>query len=110
MNRNHLSPPVFPQAWASDWGEDRYGLWIAFTLHGVRQMFRWCEPGSFQMGSPKKEAERESSSYSGKETLHTVTFNQGFWLAETTVTQALWQAVMGENPSNFEGKIGLWNR
>jgi formylglycine-generating enzyme required for sulfatase activity len=28
---------------------------------------------------------------------------QGFWLAETTVTQALWQAVKSDNPSHFKG-------
>jgi len=28
---------------------------------------------------------------------------EGFWLAETPCTQALWQAVMGENPSHFVG-------
>jgi formylglycine-generating enzyme required for sulfatase activity len=67
-------------------------------------MFRWCEPGSFEMGWPDEESEQESSLFYGKETLHTVTFSQGFWLADTTVTQALWQAVMGENPSHFKGE------
>jgi formylglycine-generating enzyme required for sulfatase activity len=32
-----------------------------------------------------------------------VTLTQGLWLGETTVTQALWEAVMGENPSEFKG-------
>ena len=31
-----------------------------------------------------------------------VIISKGFWLAETTVTQALWQAVMGNNPSYFQ--------
>ena len=35
--------------------------------------------------------------------LHPVTISHGFWLAETTVTQALWQAVTGNNPSHFKG-------
>jgi formylglycine-generating enzyme required for sulfatase activity len=32
---------------------------------------------------------------------HTVTLTRGFWLCETAVTQALWRAVMGRNPSDF---------
>ncbi|WMP17924.1 formylglycine-generating enzyme family protein [Thiothrix lacustris] len=96
--RNHLSPPTFPYAWASDWGEDRYGLWQAFTYQDVRHAFRWIQPGTFQMGSPETEKERWED-----EDLHHVTVMYGFWLAETTVTQALWQTVMDDNPSLFKG-------
>jgi formylglycine-generating enzyme required for sulfatase activity len=28
---------------------------------------------------------------------------QGYWLADTTITQAFWEAVMGANPSHFKG-------
>ncbi len=31
-----------------------------------------------------------------------VTFDQGFWLAETACSQALWHAVRGDNPSKFQ--------
>jgi formylglycine-generating enzyme len=93
-----LSPPVFPFRWASDWGEDRYGLWQAFIYKGVRLSFRWLPPGEFDMGSPETEQGRWDD-----EDLHHVTLNNGFWMAETTVTQALWQAVMGENPSFYKG-------
>jgi|GEM_PF-2410962 len=31
--------------------------------------------------------------------------NQNFYMAETQVTQAMWQAVMGNNPSYFAGKL-----
>lgn len=50
------------------------------------------------MGSPDTESGRWDD-----EDLHSVMLSQGFWLAETTVTQALWQAVMGDNPSRFKG-------
>ena len=99
MTRNHLSPPIFPYAWASDWGEDRYGLWQAFTYKDVRHAFRWIQPGTFQMGSPETEKGRYHN-----EVLHQVTLSKGFWMAETPVTQALWQAVMGDNPSSFKGE------
>lgn len=98
-HRNLLSPPQFPTPWASDWGEDRYGLWMAFTYQGVRQVLRWIVPDSFMMGSPDDEKGRYED-----EELHPVTFAHGFWLADTPTTQALWQAVMGDNPSHFKGE------
>jgi formylglycine-generating enzyme required for sulfatase activity len=29
---------------------------------------------------------------------------EGFWLGEVPVTQALYEAVMGQNPSHFQGE------
>ena len=98
MRKHSIYPKEFPESWASDWGEDPFGLWMAFTYKGVRQIFRWIEPGTFAMGSPVEEPERWQD-----EIQHTVTLTQGFWLADSTVTQALWQAVMNENPSHFKG-------
>ncbi|MEZ5476287.1 MAG: formylglycine-generating enzyme family protein [Thiolinea sp.] len=92
-------PDVFPEPWASGWGEDEFGLWMAFTYRGNRQQFRWCEPGTFLMGSPEDEPER-----SNDESQHEVTLTKGFWIADTPVTQGLWQAAMGDNPSRFEGE------
>jgi len=93
------SPPVFPYAWASAWGEDRYGLWMALDFQGVRYVFRWILPGSFWMGSPDDEKGRFDD-----EDRHRVKLSKGFWLGETTVTQALWKAVMGDDPSHFKGE------
>ncbi len=101
--RTHkIFPEKFPESWASDWGEDEFGLWMAFTYKGVRQGFRWCEPGTFLMGSPQDEPERES--FGADETQHEVTLTKGFWIASTTVTQALWKVVMGQNAHNFKGE------
>jgi formylglycine-generating enzyme required for sulfatase activity len=47
------------------------------------------------MGSPEDELGR------GDETQHRVTITRAFALKATEVTQAEWQAVMGNNPSNF---------
>ncbi len=99
MRKHSIYPQEFPEPWASGWGEDAFGLWMAFTYQGVRQVFRWIEPGTFAMGSPENEPERWED-----ETQHSVTLTQGYWLADSTVTQALWQAVMNENPSNFKGE------
>ncbi|MEE9412541.1 MAG: formylglycine-generating enzyme family protein [Methylococcales bacterium] len=95
---DYVLPDQFPPIWASDWGEDECGLWIAFTYKGIRQAFRWIPPGRFMMGSPDSELERDND-----ELQHEVTLSKGYWLAETTCTQALWEAVMDNNPSEFKG-------
>jgi formylglycine-generating enzyme required for sulfatase activity len=51
----------------------------------------------FMMGSPETEAERGDD-----EKQHKVCVDD-FQLAQTEVTQQLWQAVMGNNPSHFKG-------
>ena len=58
--------------------------------------FVWIGPGTFLMGSPSDEAGRSED-----ETQHRVTLTRGFWLGMQPVTQAQWQAVMGDNPSYF---------
>ncbi|MCP4697099.1 MAG: SUMF1/EgtB/PvdO family nonheme iron enzyme, partial [Gammaproteobacteria bacterium] len=85
-------------AWADILDRDEYGLFADFSFEGVIQRMRWIKPGRFMMGSPESEPERRDN-----ERLHEVTLSCGFWLADTACTQALWQAVMGENPSRFKG-------
>ncbi|MFQ5628369.1 MAG: formylglycine-generating enzyme family protein, partial [bacterium] len=80
--------------WAQRIGRDRFGLWCDLLLNGVEQRLRWIPPGLFQMGSPKDEAGRDND-----EKQHLVTLTKGFWLFDTLVTQALWTAVMPDNPS-----------
>ena len=65
----------------------------------VEQRLRWIEPGTFLMGSPEDEPERHND----EGPRHAVTLTRGFWLADTACTQALWQAVMGRNLSDFTG-------
>lgn len=52
--------------------------------------------GTFQMGSPDTESGRSSD----EGPVHTVNV-RGFWMGKTEVTQGLWKAVMGSNPSGF---------
>jgi len=52
--------------------------------------------GTFQMGSPKGEPDRFAN-----ETQHQVTLTRDFLMQITPVTQAEWQALMGNNPSYF---------
>jgi formylglycine-generating enzyme required for sulfatase activity len=108
MNKNPRFPNPFPPPFASAWGDDAFGLWADFSLtasehtDSVSQRLRWIEAGSFLMGSPDDEPERLD--HEGPQ--HEVTISQGFWLADTACTQALWLAVMGdENPSRFQDDL-----
>ncbi|MDX5955977.1 MULTISPECIES: formylglycine-generating enzyme family protein [Azospirillum] len=90
-------------SWADAVGRDRFGLWADFAVPPLRggdpvvQRLRWIAPGRFLMGSPEDEAERSNNE--GPQ--HEVTLSRGFWLFDTACSQALWHAVMGENPSRF---------
>jgi formylglycine-generating enzyme required for sulfatase activity len=82
-------------------GRDRYGLWAEIDVKGAEakatQRFRWVAPGRFTMGSPDDEAGRMSH----ENRQHEVILSHGYWMADTPVTQALYLAVMGVNPSFF---------
>jgi formylglycine-generating enzyme len=65
---------------------------------GVEMALRFIPAGSFEMGSPSTETGRSSD-----EAQIDVVLSRAFWMAETPVTQAQWQAVMGDNPSDFKG-------
>ena len=88
----------YPPDWASGWGQDRYGVFVEFTLLEVIQRLRWIPPGRYWMGSPEDEPGR----YDDEGPRHPVIITQGYWLFDTPCTQALWEAVMGNNPSNFK--------
>ena len=90
--------PVDPcPSWASRIGRDTCGLYADLEYGGVCQRLRWIPPGSFRMGSPETEAGR----FANEGPAHDVTLTSGYWLFDTPCTQALWEAVMGTNPSYF---------
>lgn len=91
-------PAVFPDRFAVEWGDDEHGIFQSFAVGHIVQRMRWIAPGKFLMGSPKHEVGR-----SDDETQHLVELTHGYWLADTPVTQALWEAVMRTNPSRFKG-------
>ncbi len=64
---------------------------------GVTMKLVAIEPGRFMMGSPEAQGDDDERPQ------HEVTISKGFWLCQTEVTQAQWQAVMGSNPSHFQG-------
>ena len=57
------------------------------------------EAGSFDMGAtPEME-----NPYDSDKPVHRVTLTNNYYIGKYEVTQALWQAVMGSNPSIFKG-------
>lgn len=65
---------------------------------GHRIILRCVPGGEFVMGSPEEEKGRQAD-----EEQVQVELSSHFWMAETELTQAQWQAVMENNPSQFKG-------
>ena len=59
----------------------------------------WVEGGTFRMGAT---SEQGSEAYDREKPVHSVTLS-GYYIGKTEVTQVLWEAVMGSNPSRFKG-------
>lgn len=72
----------------------------------IGMKFVWIPPGSFVMGSPKEEKQRNHSEPHA-ETQHKVTLTKGLYMGVYAVTQEQWQEVMGNNPSQFKGEKNL---
>lgn len=107
VHSSESGPSALTSPGEPDLGFDRFGLYadlLIVTRHGaVIQRFRHIEPGCFVMGSPEGESKRDP--HEGPRQL--VTLKQGFWLADTACTQGLWKAVIGANPSRFQGNDHL---
>lgn len=70
-----------------------------FTVGGVSFTMVHVQGGTFTMGCT---SEQGGDCYSDERLAHSVTLGD-YWIGETEVTQALWRAVMGNNPSNWKG-------
>ena len=70
----------------------------AKALENIAENFVLISGGSFQMGSPETESWRSED-----EVLHTVTVSD-FYMSIYELTQAEYQEITGENPSNFVGE------
>jgi formylglycine-generating enzyme required for sulfatase activity len=68
--------------------------------------FCWIPPGEAQLGSPKEEQDNVTERFYNDDEAESKRGKfktRGFWLGKYTVTQAEWKAVMGNNPSIFDG-------
>ena len=72
-----------------------------FIVNGVSFTMAAVEGGTFMMGATDVEEE----AYSYEKPAHQVTLSS-YRIGETEVTQELWIAVMGSNPSNFSSQYG----
>lgn len=68
------------------------------TVNGIKYNMVWVDGGTFRMGATSEQG----SEISDEKPVHSVTLS-GYYIGKTEVTQALWQAVMGSNPSEFKG-------
>lgn len=70
--------------------------------NGLKMKFCWCPAGSFRMGSPLDEPERQSD-----EGPVNVALSRGFWIGKYEVTQSQWRLVMGTSLEDQRRKAGL---
>jgi formylglycine-generating enzyme required for sulfatase activity len=70
-----------------------------FSVNGVSFTMIRIEGGTFMMGAT---TEQKSEAYGSEKPKHQVTLSS-FYIGKYEVTQELWQAVMGNNPSYFKG-------
>ena len=77
-----------------------HGTKTSYTVNGVSFTMIGVEGGTFTMGSP----DSDSDAYDSEKPAHQVTLSS-YYIGETEVTQELWKAVMGSNPSNFTGDL-----
>ena len=69
-----------------------------FTVKGVNFNMIAVEGGTFTMGATEEQG---SEAYNDEKPTHPVTLSS-YYIGKTEVTQELWEAVMGSNPSWFK--------
>ena len=72
---------------------------LSFNVRGVFFNMIRVEHGTFMMGATKEQ----KRAFGNEKPIHQVTLTNDYYIGETQVTQALWKAVMGKNPSRFHG-------
>ncbi len=79
----------------------------SFTANGVSFRMIAVKKGTFTMGATEKQEKFQDDlkvTHSQQDKpAHQVTLTYDYHIGETEVTQALWEAVMGTNPSGFNG-------
>ena len=70
-----------------------------FYANGVPFEMVEVRGGTFRMGAT---SEQGCDAYDWEKPVHSVTLS-GYYIGKTEVTQVLWEAVMGSNPSRFKG-------
>ena len=71
---------------------------LVFNVNGVQFKMKYVEGGTFMMGA----SDDDDKAREDEQPTHKVRLGS-YYMGETQVTQELWQAVMGDNPSHFKG-------
>ena len=90
IQQPNSNTPVFSE----DDGQSRRTI----TVNDVSFAMIRVDGGKFQMGATKEQKEPNDD----ERPVHQVTLSP-YYIGETEVTQELWQAVMGSNPSHYKG-------
>lgn len=93
---------------SEDEGEDENELLNnkTITVNGVSFTMVAVKSGTFNMGAQSSDPEGinyDEEAWERESPVHQVTLSD-YYIGETEVTQELWQAVMGVNPSLFQGE------
>ena len=72
---------------------------LEFTVYDVSFNMILVEHGDFMMGA----TEEQEHSRPDERPVHKVVITNDYYIGETQVTQALWAAITGNNPSSFKG-------
>lgn len=70
-----------------------------YTANGVSFDMMMVQAGTFTMGATSEMKDP----CDGEKPTHQVTLTNDYYIGKTEVNQALWKAVMGNNPSEFKG-------
>ena len=73
------------------------GETVTLSIRGVDFPFAWCPAGTFEMGSPDDEPDRQDD-----EIRHKVTLSDGYWILRTEVTQKMYAVVMESTSPSWQ--------
>ena len=93
-----LIPDGFEEVKSLSAYTDGSPLEIRHKVTGIEMVY--VALGEFMMGSPTSESGRAVST--SDEMQHKVKMEKGYYIGKYEVTQSQWQAVMGNNPSEFK--------
>ena len=102
-----LQPPASPYLWADKSAPATGQRFYRAGLFAAPTNLVFIPPGTFLLGSPSNEVDREPipGIVEGPQTA--VTISKGFWMGKFPVTQGEYLAVMGSNPSGHTGDTNL---
>ena len=97
--KKQTNPPAKPSAGQRSNAASTSASNAKLNLKNLTSNMVYVSGGTFTMGAT---SEQGSDARDGEKPAHSVTVS-GFYICKYEVTQALWRAVMGSNPSYFKG-------